>query len=99
MPRSCSQKPIGASGAMEADMGAEVVNRLNSDDDAGVWVEELVTDLDAKVHAAVKAACEASGEAPPAQRSDANHAMKAAKKKLFDRSPCVCWRRLPKRPT
>ena len=78
----CTANHVGSSGSMEPALGIELVNSLNADQ-AGIFVEDLVTDLDAKVHSAVAAACEAAGEVTPRQRSDPNHAMKAAKKKML----------------
>ena len=78
----CNANHVGASGAMEPAMGAELVDKLNADQ-AAVFVSDLVTDLDSKIHKAVEAACAASGEAVPQQRSDPNHAIKAAKKTMM----------------
>ena len=78
----CNANHVGASGAMEPAIGAELVDKLNADG-AAVFVHHLVTDLDAKVHKAVEAACAASGNATPSQLSDPNHVKKAAQKKMM----------------
>ncbi|KAL1503516.1 hypothetical protein AB1Y20_011996 [Prymnesium parvum] len=73
----------GSSGSMEPLMGAEIVTKLNTEEN-GVYVGCLCMDLDAKTPKAVAAAVKDTAYAPPKREHDPNHYVKAIRKRFID---------------